>query len=48
MIGLRLARAIKPKPSNIGFLPRIEVASPTPKAVTKGTVMVEVVIPPES
>ena len=48
MIGLRLARAIKPKPSSIGFLPRIEVANPTPKAVTKGTVMVEVVIPPES
>jgi hypothetical protein len=39
---------IIPKPSVIGFLPRIELAKPTPNAVTSGTVMVLVVTPPES
>jgi len=47
-MGLRLAKAISPKPSSIGFRPLMEVANPTPKAVTSGTVIVEVVIPPES
>ena len=48
IIGMRLAKAIRPKPSSNGLRPRITVASPTPSAVTRGTVMVEVVTPPES
>ena len=47
-MGVRLANAISPKPSTIGLRPRIEVASPTPNAVTSGTVIVLVVTPPES
>ena len=48
IIGVRLAKAISPNPSTIGLRPRMEVANPTPKAVTRGTVMVLVVTPPES
>ena len=48
IIGVREARAISPKPSIIGLRPRMEEARPTPNAVTSGTVMVEVVTPPES
>ena len=47
-IGVRLAKAISPKPSTMGLLPLIQVASPTPRAATKGTVIVDVVTPPES
>ncbi len=47
-IGVKLAKAINPNPSTIGLLPLIAVAKPTPRAATKGTVMVEVVTPPES
>ncbi len=47
-MGVKLAKAISPKPSTMGFLPRILEASPTPRAATKGTVIVEVVTPPES
>ncbi len=48
IIGVNDASAIIPKPSMSGSRPRIEVASPTPSAVTSGTVTVEVVTPPES
>ena len=48
IIGVREARAIMPKPSTSGFRPRIDVARPTPRAVARGTVTVEVVTPPES
>lgn len=48
MIGVREARAIMPKPSNSGLRPRILDAKPTPKAVVRGTVIVDVVTPPES
>ena len=48
IMGNNDAKAIKPKPSIIGFLPLIEEARPTPYAVTSGTVIVEVVTPPES
>ena len=37
-MGVRLAKAMSPKPSTIGLRPLIEVASPTPSAVTSGTV----------
>ncbi len=47
-IGVKLAKAISPNPSIIGLLPLILVAKPTPRATTKGTVIVEVVTPPES
>ena len=47
-MGVRDAKAMRPKPSVNGFLPRMVRASPTPKAVTSGTVTVEVVTPPES
>lgn len=47
-IGVKLAKAISPKPSTIGLLPLIHVARPTPRAATKGTVIVDVVMPPES
>ena len=47
-IGVKDAKAISPNPSIIGLRPLIELASPTPSAVTKGTVIVEVVTPPES
>ncbi len=48
MIGVKDAKAMSPNPSVIGLRPRIEDASPTPRAVTMGTVIVEVVTPPES
>jgi len=48
IIGVNDARAIMPKPSTSGLRPRIEVARPTPRAVTSGTVTVDVVTPPES
>jgi hypothetical protein len=48
IIGVNEAKAIKPKPSIIGFRPLIAEANPTPSAVTNGTVMVDVVTPPES
>ena len=48
IIGVRLAKAIRPKPSIMGLRPRMDVASPTPSAVTSGTVIVLVVTPPES
>ncbi len=47
-IGVKLAKAIRPKPSTMGFLPLIQLASPTPRAATNGTVIVDVVTPPES
>ena len=47
-MGVRLASAISPKPSIIGLRPLIICARPTPSAVTSGTVIVEVVTPPES
>ncbi len=47
-MGVRLAKAINPNPSTIGLLPLIQEASPTPSAATKGTVIVDVVTPPES
>ncbi len=46
IIGNNEAKAIKPNPSNIGLRPLIDEANPTPKAVTNGTVMVDVVTPP--
>ena len=48
MMGNKLANAISPKPSIIGFRPGTVEAKPNPKAATKGTVTVEVVTPPES
>ena len=48
IMGVRDASAMRPKPSVTGSLPRIVRASPTPRAVTSGTVTVEVVTPPES
>ena len=48
IMGVSEAKAIRPKPSTIGLRPLIELANPTPSAVTRGTVMVEVVTPPES
>ena len=48
IIGLRLAKAMSPKPSIIGLRPLMDLASPTPSAVTRGTVIVLVVTPPES
>ena len=47
-IGVSDAKAISPKPSSIGFRFLSELASPTPSAVTSGTVTVDVVTPPES
>ena len=48
MIGNSEAKAMRPKPSSAGFRPGIVAASPRPRAVTSGTVTVEVVTPPES
>ena len=48
IIGNRLAKAIKPNPSMSGLRPGMVVASPRPKAVSTGTVTVEVGTPPES
>ena len=48
IMGVSEANAIRPKPSTMGLRPEIEDASPTPRAATSGTVMVEVVTPPES
>ena len=48
IMGFKLANAINPKPSIVGLLPFIAVAKPTPRAATRGTVIVDVVIPPES
>ena len=48
MIGVNDAKAINPKPSSKGLRPLILDAKPTPKAVVNGTVIVEVVTPPES
>ena len=42
-MGVSEAKAMSPNPSIMGFRPRIEEASPTPRAVTSGTVMVDVV-----
>ncbi len=47
-MGVKLAKAISPKPSTMGLLPLIQEASPTPRDATRGTVIVEVVTPPES
>ncbi len=47
MIGVNTAKAMRPKPSTIGLRPSILEANPTPRAVTSGTVMVDVVTPPE-
>ena len=44
----RLAKAIKPKPSSAGLRSGIASESPRPRAVTNGTVTVDVVTPPES
>ncbi len=46
-MGVRLAKAINQKQSTIGLLPLIQEASPVRCAVTKGTVIVDVVSPPE-
>ncbi len=48
IIGSSEAKAISPKPSIIGSRPGVRSASPTPSAVTSGTVTVEVVTPPQS
>ena len=48
IIGSSEANAINPKPSIIGLRPLMAEAKPTPNAVTNGTVMVDVVTPPES
>jgi hypothetical protein len=48
IMGVREAKAISPKPSSMGLLPLMADASPTPSAVTSGTVIVDVVTPPES
>jgi hypothetical protein len=48
IMGVRDAKAMRPKPSVKGSRPRMVRASPTPKAVTSGTVTVEVVTPPKS
>jgi hypothetical protein len=48
IIGVNDANAINPNPSTMGFRPLMLEAKPTPRAVTKGTVTVEVVTPPES
>jgi hypothetical protein len=48
IIGVKEAKAMSPKPSVIGLRPLMLEAKPTPRAVTKGTVTVEVVTPPES
>ncbi len=48
IIGVSDAKAISPKPSSRGLRPWIDDARPMPSAVTSGTVMVEVVTPPES
>jgi len=39
-MGVKLAKAISPKPSAIGLLPLMEEANPMPKAATNGTVIV--------
>ncbi len=46
-MGNRLANAIRPNPSSAGLRPGMEDESPRPRAVTIGTVTVEVVTPPE-
>ena len=48
MIGTTEAIAIRPNPSTRGFLPLIELARPTPIATIRGTVIADVVTPPES
>ena len=48
MIGVSEANAIRPNPSSSGLRPLILLASPTPSAVVSGTVIVDVVTPPES
>ena len=48
IMGVSDAKAMSPKPSIMGLRPSMLEASPTPRAVTRGTVMVEVVTPPES
>jgi len=48
IIGVRLAKAISPKPSIIGLRPRIADERPMPSAATSGTVTVDVVTPPAS
>ena len=48
IIGVNDANAIKPKPSTMGLRPLILEANPTPKAVTSGTVIVEVVTPEQN
>ena len=48
IMGKRDAKAIRPKPSTRGLRPLMDEASPTPRAVTRGTVIVDVVTPPVS
>ena len=48
IIGEMLAKAMSPKPSIMGLRPGVFIARPTPSAVTRGTVTVDVVTPPES
>lgn len=48
IIGKSEAKAMSPNPSVKGFLPSKTLERPTPKAATKGTVMVDVVTPPAS
>ena len=48
IMGNRDAKAIRPKPSIMGSRPGVRSARPTPSAVTRGTVTVEVVTPPQS
>ena len=47
-MGVKLAKAISPNPSAIELLPLMLLANPTPKVAIKGTVIVDVVMSPES
>src|SRR5690606_4161333 len=48
MMGTSMTIAIIPKPSVKGLRPEREDARPMPSAVTSGTVLTDVVTPPES
>ena len=48
IMGASAAKAMRPNPSTMGLRPLMVLARPTPSAVTKGTVTVEVVTPPVS
>src|SRR5690606_34856375 len=48
IIGIAITSAMVPKPSLIALRPASDDASPMPSAVTSGTVMTDVVTPPES